>query len=203
MDENIGYYNILVGQRVKYIRKNHNLTQKQFAISIGIKQSTLSQIESGKIGLSVNLSAKIAELYNVTVDWISTGRDGISYNYKDKKIEYIVTPKAINTNRKTTPDLNFLIVNNIAFLDSFLLDIFHLLLFHIEKLRGEEFTDKEIDDMIGEEKKFKEQLPESSDLNELRNLYKIPDTDKIRLLCDILNVQRSVALKIIRLIEML
>ncbi|MFR9711466.1 helix-turn-helix domain-containing protein [Paenibacillus sp. MB22_1] len=38
-----------VGERIKSIRRQHQLTQIEFAKSLEISQSTLSEIESGKV----------------------------------------------------------------------------------------------------------------------------------------------------------
>ncbi|MFC8689369.1 helix-turn-helix domain-containing protein [Brevibacillus porteri] len=37
-----------LGKRVKLVRKQHNMTQVNFAKSLGISQANLSEIDSGK-----------------------------------------------------------------------------------------------------------------------------------------------------------
>jgi transcriptional regulator with XRE-family HTH domain len=77
MNKNIDNNYILVGGRIKTIRKKAKLTQSEFAESIGIKQATLSDIERGKIGLSTALTSKISGIYLVSSDWILTGKESL------------------------------------------------------------------------------------------------------------------------------
>ena len=76
--KNIGKNDIFipetVNERIKHIRKRVNYSQADFAKTIGIKQSTLSDIERGKIGVSTNLIQKISKYYYVSTDWILTGK---------------------------------------------------------------------------------------------------------------------------------
>jgi transcriptional regulator with XRE-family HTH domain len=66
-----------VAERIKHIRKRAKYTQADFADSIGIKQSTLSDIERGKIGASTNIVSKISDTYYVSADWILTGKESL------------------------------------------------------------------------------------------------------------------------------
>lgn len=63
------------GQRVKYLRKKKNLTLEQMSSALNISIDHLSRIELGKRGVSIDLLFDIAELMNVTVDFLVRGTD--------------------------------------------------------------------------------------------------------------------------------
>ncbi len=46
--------NTIIGQNIKDIRKNLNLTQEDFAEELGINPQFLSQVETGKVGISLD-----------------------------------------------------------------------------------------------------------------------------------------------------
>ena len=50
---------IIVGQNVREIRKNLNLTQEEFAEKLNINAQFLSQIETGKAGISIDNAINI------------------------------------------------------------------------------------------------------------------------------------------------
>ena len=74
-------------KRIKYLRKNLNLTQQQFAEKIGIKRNTLAQYETGRnepIDAVLNL---ICREFNVNETWLRTGEGEIFKQYaKDEEI---------------------------------------------------------------------------------------------------------------------
>lgn len=63
------------GQRVKCLRKKKNLTLEQMSSALNISIDHLSRIELGKRGVSIDLLFDIAELMNVTVDFLVRGTD--------------------------------------------------------------------------------------------------------------------------------
>ena len=48
--------------KIKKYRKLNNITQKQLASKIGISQNYLSELESGKYDISLNLLCKIGKV---------------------------------------------------------------------------------------------------------------------------------------------
>lgn len=68
--------------RIKIIRKEANLTQKEFAEKLGIKQNTVASYEMGRIGISDSVIISICREFNVREEWL---RDGILpiYNERD------------------------------------------------------------------------------------------------------------------------
>lgn len=59
-----------IGQRLKSLRKINNLSQSDVAKYIDVKTNSISQYESGSSGLSIENVLKLAELFNVTTDYI-------------------------------------------------------------------------------------------------------------------------------------
>ena len=53
------------GQALKLIRQFHNVKQGQLAIEIGISNSYLSEIESGKKEVTLDLLKKYADYFNI------------------------------------------------------------------------------------------------------------------------------------------
>lgn len=68
---------ILIGRKVKEIRKNNNITQETFSEVIGIETSSLSNIETGKSFPSMQTVLNIIEKFNVLP------QDLFDYKYLD------------------------------------------------------------------------------------------------------------------------
>ncbi len=60
----------MIGQRIKQLRKEYNLTQQQFAELINLKNSTISLYENEKRQPEFKTLVKIADYFNVTTDWL-------------------------------------------------------------------------------------------------------------------------------------
>lgn len=63
-----------VGERIRYIRKQHKLTQIEFAQCLDISQGTLSEIESGKAKPSFDVLVLLSEKYRVDLNWLIMGQ---------------------------------------------------------------------------------------------------------------------------------
>lgn len=57
---------ILIGLKIKEIRKKSNLTQEQFSEKIGIEPPSLSNIENGKSFPSMQTVLRILEEFHIT-----------------------------------------------------------------------------------------------------------------------------------------
>ncbi|MFO1444574.1 helix-turn-helix transcriptional regulator [Bacillus sp. Bva_UNVM-123] len=62
-----------VGERLRSLRITQNLSQAEFAKSIGIKQSSLSLIEKGTTKPSIDTILAASKKYGVTTDWLLKG----------------------------------------------------------------------------------------------------------------------------------
>jgi transcriptional regulator with XRE-family HTH domain len=56
--------------RVKQLRESLNLEQKQLAIDLGVSQPTISDWENGRKIPSAKSTEKLADYFNVTIDYL-------------------------------------------------------------------------------------------------------------------------------------
>ena len=56
--------------RIKDLREDHDLTQTQLAAAIGITQRKYSYVETGTQPLTDELLVKLADYYNVSIDYL-------------------------------------------------------------------------------------------------------------------------------------
>ena len=68
-----------VGERVRLMRKQLNMTQEQMAQRLGIGKAALSMIETGKARLSARNKNILVQDFNVNPDWVETG-EGKMFN---------------------------------------------------------------------------------------------------------------------------
>ena len=67
-----------IGERIKELRLALNLTQQEFGARIGLSAGAISGIEKGKRGvkkgIGVEIMKRIAQAYQVDLNWLITGR---------------------------------------------------------------------------------------------------------------------------------
>ena len=56
--------------RLKELRKQRNLTQLKLAMDLNLSQNTISRYETGEREASYNELIKIADYFNVSVDYL-------------------------------------------------------------------------------------------------------------------------------------
>ena len=61
-------------RRIRDLREDHDLTQTQVAEFLGVKQTTYSKYELGKIDIPIEALIKPADYYQVALDYL-VGRD--------------------------------------------------------------------------------------------------------------------------------
>lgn len=84
----------MVGDKIKILRKNNKLTQKELSSKIGIAQSTLGMIEKNRTAPGRNTLIKIADFFNVTIDYLlSDGEEIENVNEVKKERDYSLTIK--------------------------------------------------------------------------------------------------------------
>ena len=59
-----------MGERLRYLRKEKNISQQDIAAFLHIKQNTYSQYENGKRQLPIEILISLARFYNVSTDFI-------------------------------------------------------------------------------------------------------------------------------------
>lgn len=72
-----------LGERVKQLRINKDITQTELASLLNIARSTLSQYESNQRTPSDEIKLKLSEYFNVSLDYL-LGKTDIK-NYEDKE----------------------------------------------------------------------------------------------------------------------
>lgn len=60
----------MIFENIKNLREDHDLTQKQVASFLNIKQTTYSKYELGKINIPIEIFIKLADYYDVSVDYL-------------------------------------------------------------------------------------------------------------------------------------
>ncbi len=64
----------MVFKNIKNLREDNDKTQNELAEYLNIKQTTYSKYELGKINIPIEALMKLADYYNVTVDYL-VGRE--------------------------------------------------------------------------------------------------------------------------------
>ena len=81
------YYDLIEsGKRIRMLRKKLGLTQENLADKLGVTLNTISRIEIGNRGISIDLAIDLAVLFNSTLDYIIAGRGPNVYSNKDKQL---------------------------------------------------------------------------------------------------------------------
>jgi transcriptional regulator with XRE-family HTH domain len=87
-----------LGKRIKTIREELRMRQKEFAAELGISGSLISQIESGQKNPVYELLYKLMSKYRVSLDWLFSGKGEMFLKRKpeveaveDKYIDEIVS----------------------------------------------------------------------------------------------------------------
>lgn len=74
--------NNILGKRIELLRNENNLNQLELAKILNIGNTTLSQYESGKRIPSDDIKLKIADYFNVSLDWL-LGKSDIRNPYEN------------------------------------------------------------------------------------------------------------------------
>ncbi len=84
-----------VGEKIRKIRKENNLTQTEFAKLFGITQDKLSKYETGLVGVPIEVLLKISEKFKISLNWLLKGKGG-KYIGKEQRLDediYIIAKK--------------------------------------------------------------------------------------------------------------
>lgn len=88
----------MLSEKIKKLRENKNLQQKDLVDYLKIAKSTYSQYESGTRMPSLDIIMKIAEFYNVSIDYLLghevVAEETAEYTFENKKemIKEIIGP---------------------------------------------------------------------------------------------------------------
>ena len=67
------YDMVASGKRLKALRKQTGKTQEQVAEAVGLEPGTISRIERGAKGMSIDSLLMFSEIYRVSTDYILKG----------------------------------------------------------------------------------------------------------------------------------
>lgn len=71
-----------IGDRLRILREKNELTQSEIATYLCTSQSYYAQYENGKRQIPLDRAAQLAQLYNVSMDYISGLSDNINRSFK-------------------------------------------------------------------------------------------------------------------------
>ena len=79
------YFNqVEFGLRIKKLRIQKGVTQETLAEALNISFEHLSKLERGQRGCSIDLLLELGEYFNVSIDYLLTGRDYMSPTVKQR-----------------------------------------------------------------------------------------------------------------------
>lgn len=64
-----------IGDRLKHLRKENNLTQKDMAEKLGIHSNTISMYEKGNRNIPSTMIKKISDAFNISTDYLLRGEE--------------------------------------------------------------------------------------------------------------------------------
>ena len=73
-------YEMMRFENIRNLRIDKGLTQKEIAVLLGVSQNTYSQYEIGVLHYPVDALLKLADFYNVSVDYL-LGRTSVKEPY--------------------------------------------------------------------------------------------------------------------------
>lgn len=85
-----------LGERIKKVRKDYDLTQQAFADRIGIKQNSIALIESGKRNTSDQVIISICREFNIREEWLRDGSEPMKNESKDDELWRIVNSRGLD-----------------------------------------------------------------------------------------------------------
>ena len=77
-----------MNQRILELRKSLNLSQTDFGEQIGMKPSSISDIENNRVQISDRTIIAICSKFNVNEEWLKTGNGNMFLEYDKKHDEF-------------------------------------------------------------------------------------------------------------------
>lgn len=83
----------MIGQRIRDLRKQKRMSQTELAKSAGVSQTTVTAWETGKAEPSSSAVARLADIFNVTTDYLlgrpnkqETKKDDVELSDEDREL---------------------------------------------------------------------------------------------------------------------
>ena len=101
---------IMIGNRIKILRKEFKLTQEELALRLGLKgKSSIANYEKGIISPSDDIKLQMSKLFNCSIDYLmglSTVRNSQEINLDQLDIAFATGIKGLNKeNQKIAKDI--------------------------------------------------------------------------------------------------
>jgi len=99
-----------IGKRIKDIRENKKITQKDFGEEIGVSRDVISNIEYGRVEVKEHIIKLIIMKFNASEEWLRTGEGEMynSYN-KEDELDYLVGALAAKDNKFKRKFITFML----------------------------------------------------------------------------------------------
>ena len=87
----------MLDKRIKYLRENMNLTQKELANKLGISSSTIGMYESGRRNPDTSMLNILSDFFNVSVHYLM-GRTNIKNFTSDDELKKLIIQSNVDDN---------------------------------------------------------------------------------------------------------
>ena len=95
MEQHTPFHPVAVGQRLTCLREHHQKTRAEFAESVRVDPTSYGRIEKGLKPLKADMAYRIAERWNVSMDFLYRGSlVGLPDNLADKVISNLTSNKS-------------------------------------------------------------------------------------------------------------
>lgn len=94
-----------VGSKIRHIRQMKNLSQENLATALGISQKSYSELENGKISITIDKLEEIAKILKVSMEDIFNYSTDKVFYYNNNTIENGYIENVNNLNKGLVQDL--------------------------------------------------------------------------------------------------
>lgn len=95
------FRNMTIFERIKHLRKNElNITQEDFASSLGVSRSNIGNIEVGRINVTERVIQDICSNYNVNESWLRNGTGEIFIKSKHTILDELAREQNLSVKEK-------------------------------------------------------------------------------------------------------
>ncbi|WP_100066012.1 helix-turn-helix domain-containing protein [Miniphocaeibacter massiliensis] len=96
-----------IGDKIKTLRKEHNLTQTELGKILGIEKSTVSMYENNRSTPNDDIKIKIAKYFNISVDYLIGFSDIRNpYELLEKEIDPLTANIDMAAHRESKEDFS-------------------------------------------------------------------------------------------------
>lgn len=76
-----------IGQIIRRLRREKDITQKELGKAVGVAESTISLYESGRNIPDLNMMRKLAIFFNVSLDYLAG--DGVARHQQNTNLNFL------------------------------------------------------------------------------------------------------------------